>query len=89
MKSKKTVDGYGPMTFIPNPNGKYCEGCYYWKPMHRNPKSSRCCHYILVEEEPRGCEAGKNCDERLELTEEEAAAKDLKYRNDRFKWSDL
>ena len=63
-----------------------CHGCYYYKPIYRGTNALRCCHYLLVEDEKRGCPPGKNCSRRLELDEESAAIKDRKYVNDSYNW---
>ena len=63
-----------------------CRGCYYYKPLYRGHKALRCCHYLLIEDEKRGCPTGKNCNRRLELDEESAAIKDRKYLNDSYNW---
>ena len=62
-----------------------CHGCYYYKPLHKGYNSLRCCHYLLVEDEKRGCPTGENCVRRLELDKESAVIKDRKYLNDTFK----
>ena len=63
-----------------------CRGCYYYKPLYRGHKALRCCHYLLIEDEKRGCPPGKDCSRRLELDEESAAIKDRKYVNDSYNW---
>ena len=63
-----------------------CRGCYYYKPLYRGRNPLRCCHYLLIEDEKRGCPTGKNCVRRLELDEESAAIKDRKYLNDSYNW---
>ena len=63
-----------------------CNGCYYYKPLFRKPFAEKCCHYILIEDEKRGCPPGKDCSRRLELDEETAAIKDRKYINDAYNW---
>ena len=63
-----------------------CRGCYYYKPLYRGHKALRCCHYLLIEDEKRGCPTGKDCIRRLELDEESAAIKDRKYVNDSYNW---
>ena len=63
-----------------------CHGCYYCKPIYRGVNALLCCHYLLIEDEKRGCPPGKNCSRRLELDEESAAIKDRKYVNDSYNW---
>ena len=63
-----------------------CHGCYYYKPIYRGVNALLCCHYLLIEDEKRGCPTGKNCSRRLELDEESAAIKDRKYLNDSYNW---
>ena len=63
-----------------------CRGCYYYKPLYRGHKALRCCHYLLIEDEKRGCPTGKDSVRRLELDEESAAIKDRKYLNDSYNW---
>ena len=58
-----------------------CQGCYYWKPLFRRPGGPRCCHYLLIEDEKRGCPAGENCAKRLELDDEMTKNKDREYIN--------
>lgn len=58
-----------------------CKGCYYYKPLYRSKDTIRCCHYLLIEDEKRGCPPGRECSRRLELDEEAAALKDRKYIN--------
>lgn len=67
-------------------NNRGCHGCYYYKPIYRGVNALRCCHYLLVEDEKRGCPPGKDCSRRLELDEESAAIKDRKYVNDSYNW---
>ena len=38
-----------------------CRGCYYYKPLYRGKDPLRCCHYLLIEDEKRGCPPGKDC----------------------------
>lgn len=70
-----------------NPGAKFCKGCYYWKSTTRNVSGYYCCHYILVEGEPRGCKPGENCEKRLELSAEETEIKDTEYRKKAVNWS--
>ena len=66
-----------------------CEGCYYYKPLFRKPFAEKCCHYMLIEDEQRGCPPGKDCSRRLELDEEATTIKDRKdrkYINDAYNW---
>ena len=63
-----------------------CRGCYYYKPIYRGVNALLCCHYLLIEDEKRGCPPGKDCSRRLELDEESAAIKDRKYVNDSYNW---
>ena len=63
-----------------------CRGCYYYKPIYRGVNALLCCHYLLIEDEKRGCPPGKNCSRRLELDEESAEIKDRKYVNDSYNW---
>lgn len=63
-----------------------CHGCYYYKPIYRGVNALLCCHYLLIEDEKRGCPPGKDCSRRLELDEESAAIKDRKYVNDAYNW---
>ena len=63
-----------------------CHGCYYYKPIYRGINALRCCHYLLIEDEKRGCPPGKDCSKRLELDEESAEIKDRKYVNDSYNW---
>ena len=63
-----------------------CDGCYYYKPLFRKPFAEYCCHYMLIEDEMRGCPPGKDCSRRLELDEEATAIKDRKYINDAYNW---
>lgn len=58
-----------------------CKGCYYYKPLYRGKDPMRCCYYLLIEDEKRGCPPGKDCSRRLELDEEATAIKDRKYIN--------
>ena len=63
-----------------------CHGCYYYKSLYRGPIPLKCCHYLLIEDEKRGCPPGKDCSRRLELDEESAAIKDQKYINSLYNW---
>ena len=63
-----------------------CRDCYYYKPRSRGRNPLRCCHYLLIEDEQRGCPTGKDCSRRLELDEESAAIKDRKYIEDSYNW---
>ena len=63
-----------------------CHGCYYYKPIYRGVNALLCCHYLLIEDEKRGCPPGKDCSRRLELDEESAEIKDRKYVNDSYNW---
>ena len=63
-----------------------CDGCYYYKPLFRKPFAEYCCHYMLIEDEMRGCSPGKDCSRRLELDEEATIIKDRKYVNDAYNW---
>ena len=63
-----------------------CNGCYYYKPLFRKPFAEKCCHYMLIEDEMRGCPPGKDCSRRLELDEEATTIKDRKYVNDAYNW---
>ena len=63
-----------------------CDGCYYYKSLFRKPFAECCCHYLLIEDEKRGCPPGKDCSRRLELDEEATAIKDRKYINDAYNW---
>lgn len=61
-----------------------CNGCYYHKPLYRGKDPICCCHYLLIENEKRGCPPGRECSRRLELDEEAAALKDRNYLNSTF-----
>lgn len=61
-----------------------CDGCYYYKRLSKKPLTECCCHYLLIEDEKRGCPPGEGCIRRLELDKESAAIKDRKYINDTY-----
>ena len=69
---------------IPKIFDRGCLGCYYYKPMNRGKNAMRGCHYLLIEDEKRGCPPGKDCSRRLELDEEATTIKDRKYVNDSY-----
>lgn len=54
-----------------------CKGCYYRKLITRTEYA---CHYAIIEDTCRPCPA-ENCIARLELSKEEAAAKDIEYQS--------
>lgn len=65
-------------------SSRACKSCYYYKPLYRGKDPIRCCHYLLIENEKRGCPPGRECSRRLELDEEATAIKDRKYVNDSY-----
>lgn len=58
-----------------------CEGCYYYKGIYRGKFTIKCCHFLLIEDEKRGCPAGHGCTRRLEVDEETAKIMDRNYIN--------
>lgn len=39
-------------------NDKHCEGCHYYKMVF---PPERCCHYLLMTNQKRPCDPGKDC----------------------------
>lgn len=58
-----------------------CEGCFYYKFIE---PGVRCCHFMIIEDEKRGCSI-EECTRRIELSPEEAALKNRKYYNELMK----
>lgn len=39
-------------------NDPHCMGCFYYQQIH---SGMRCCHYLLIRNEKRPCDPGKDC----------------------------